>query len=210
MELTRMSNLWIGYQKSYERFDGIDFRKNFSIVDFSSEWLRWLAVRAMIGIGDSINYYPASGLRPFLAKSLENSFSITLKPSARLNVNEMYLYSRLGSQRETEGSIFNNHIFRSKINYQFSREFSLRAIIDYNAVLPNASLVYLERTKRLGFDFLFTYLLHPGTAVYVGYTDNYENMHLDPRISPNLQRSGFPGTLSGRQFFVKLSYLLRM
>jgi hypothetical protein len=28
---------------------------------------------------------------------------------------------------------FNNHILRSKVNYQFSRELSLRAIFDYNA-----------------------------------------------------------------------------
>ena len=42
------------------------------------------------------------------------------------------------------------------------------------------SVSSLERTKRFGLDFLFTYLLHPGTAVYVGYTDIYENLHLDP------------------------------
>jgi hypothetical protein len=53
-------------------------------------------------------------------------------------------------------------------------------------------------------------MLHPGTAVHAGYTDNYENLHLDPLVSPNLQRSGFPDTSVGRQFFVKLSYLSRM
>ncbi len=209
-ELTRMTNIFIGHTESFERFDGIDFRKSYSSVDFSTEWLRWLAFNASIGRGDRINYYPAGGLRPFLARSFDNTFGFTLKPSARLNVNETYLYSRLASPQHSDASIFNNHIFRSKVNYQFSREFSLRAIIDYNAVLPNSSLVYLEHTKRLGLDFLFTYLLHPGTAVYVGYTDNYENMHMDPRVSPYMQRNGLPDTSAGRQFFVKLSYLLRM
>jgi hypothetical protein len=53
-------------------------------------------------------------------------------------------------------------------------------------------------------------MLHPGTALHLGYTDNYENLHLDPMVSPNLQRSGFPDTSVGRQIFFKLSYLLRM
>ncbi|MBP1625287.1 MAG: rane associated hydrolase, partial [Acidobacteria bacterium] len=82
--------------------------------------------------------------------------------------------------------------------------------VDYNAVLPNSSLVNLERTKRFGLDFLFTYMLHPGTAVHAGYTDNYENLHVDPMASPNLVRNGLPDTSVGRQVFVKLSYLFRM
>jgi hypothetical protein len=68
----------------------------------------------------------------------------------------------------------------------------------------------MEREKRLGFDFLLTYLLHPGTALHIGYTDNYENLRLDPQLSPWVQRSGAPDISTGRQFFVKLSYLLRM
>ena len=71
-------------------------------------------------------------------------------------------------------------------------------------------MVNLERTKRMGFDFLFTYMLHPGTALHLGYTDNYENYRLDSLISPVLQRSGVPDTSTGRQIFVKLSYLFRM
>jgi hypothetical protein len=204
-----LTNLYVGHMQSFERFDGIDFRKSFTVVDFNSEWLKWLALSINVGTGDRINYYPAPGLRPFLAKAFESSFGLRIQPSSRLRVDETYLYSHLASDTDPS-SIFNNHIFRSKVNYQFSREFSLRAIVDYNAILPNSSLVNLERTKRFGLDFLFTYLLHPGTAVYVGYTDIYENLHLDPSVPPNLQRTGMPDTSAGRQFFVKLSYLLRM
>jgi len=62
-------------------------------------------------------------------------------------------------------------------------------------------------------DFLVTYLLNPGTALYVGYTDGRENLALDPPTSamtpPTLRRIGSPDTSTGRQFFVKLSYLFR-
>jgi hypothetical protein len=209
-ELRPATNLFIGRVESYERFGGIDFRKSINQVNFSSEWLKWLSLSANVGIGDRVNYYPAPGLKPFLAKSFEGSFGITLQPGSRLRVNETYLYTRLASEKPGTASIFNNHIFRSKINYQFTREASLRAIIDYNSVLPNASLVGLTNTKRFGLDFLFTYMLHPGTALHFGYTDNYENLHLDPMSSPNLQRTGLPDTSVGRQVFLKLSYLLRM
>ena len=67
------------------------------------------------------------------------------------------------------------------------------------------------RIKALTGDILFTYLLNPGTALYVGYTDRYENLGVDPTLpfALRLQRIGQPTTPTGRQFFVKLSYLLR-
>jgi hypothetical protein len=76
-------------------------------------------------------------------------------------------------------------------------------------VLPNPSLVALDRTKRLGYDLLVSYLLNPGTALYVGYTDIYENLMQDPTRPPYMKLSGFPDMNTGRQFFVKLSYLFR-
>ena len=38
----------------------------------------------------------------------------------------------------------------------------------------------LDRTKHLTVDLLMTYLVAPGTAIYVGYTDGYDNITLDP------------------------------
>ncbi len=85
----------------------------------------------------------------------------------------------------------------------------MRAIFDYNSVLPNQALVDLEREKHLGADVLLTYMLNPGTALYVGYTDLFDNLALNPTISPALKRTSFPDLNTGRQVFVKLSYLLR-
>ncbi len=74
--------------------------------------------------------------------------------------------------------------------------------------LPNPSLVALERTKRLTGDVLLTYVLNPGTALYVGYTDTYENLRVGG-APPGLCRTGSPDVSTGRQFFVKVSYLFR-
>ena len=46
-------------------------------------------------------------------------------------------------------------------------------------------------------------IVHPGTAVYIGYNSNPSNP--GPTIVP--ERTGFVN--DGRQFFLKVSYLLR-
>jgi hypothetical protein len=133
---------------------------------------------------------------------------------SRLLLDETYLYSRLSEPSAARSghatSIFDDHIVRSKVNYQFTRALSLRGILDYSGVLPNTSVVALDRRKHLTADFLMTYLLHPGTAFYVGYTDGYDNLRRDP-ASPegSLVLGGAPTMSTGRQVFVKSSYLVR-
>jgi predicted porin len=108
--------------------------------------------------------------------------------------------------RTAQASVFTNHLTRSRVNYQFTRALSLRMIVDYNAVLENASLIDLQRQKRITGDALLTYLIHPGTALYVGYTDQLENLGLHDGV---VRPIGFPSTTTARQFFAKVSYLFR-
>jgi hypothetical protein len=63
---------------------------------------------------------------------------------------------------------------------------------------PSSSLVSLDNSKRLGADVLLTYFLHPGTALYLGYSDVRENVAFDPLLSPALRRTDFPDTMTGR------------
>ncbi len=76
----------------------------------------------------------------------------TLRPVARLKIDEVYYLTRM---RTAQASVFTNHLTRSRINYQFTRALSLRMIVDYNAVLENAALIDLQRQKRLTGDALF-------------------------------------------------------
>ncbi len=214
MEFTRLTNFTYTRSHAFELYKGYGFRKQINYFLFGSEWFKWLAVNADYTHGAAINYYPIAGGRPFLGNSRNASLELTIRPTPRLRIDEKYIYSLLRTQQRGQfapavTSVYNNHIVRSKVNYQFTRELSLRAIVDYNGVLPNASLVSLDRTKRVGYDILATYLLHPGTAVYVGFTDIYENLALNPALPPYLTLSGSPNLNTGRQFFVKTSYLLR-
>lgn len=215
VELKRITSIGVRFSKAFEVFQDIGFSKQLSTVSLSSQTTSWLAWNSSFSRGTTVNYYPAAGVRPFLAGSSDASAGFTIRPSAQLTCDEIYLYSRLatipGSIQAQPNSpvIFTNHIIRTKTNYQFSRELSLRMIFDYNAALPNSSLVALEKVKRFGGDILLTYLVNPGTALYVGYSDNYENLRISS-IPPNLVRTGWPGTPVERQFFVKASYLFRM
>jgi hypothetical protein len=76
-------------------------------------------------------------------------------------------------------------------------------------VLSNESLIAAGRSKRFNADFLLTYFLHPGTALYAGYGSGLENLAIAPTVPPTLLRTASPTTVTGRQFFVKVSYLFR-
>jgi len=200
----------------YELFEGVGFDKRYARAAFSSERLRWLGFNASYQAGRDVNYYPAPGLAPFLGDSLNADLGVTVRPVSRFRLEESYIYNRL----RTNGSpvsaaipaatdIFTLHLWRTKANLQFTRALSLRAIVDYNVVRPDGALIDLTRDKRLTADILVTYLVNPGTAVYVGYNDQYANVRIDPLLSPALRPTASAGTSVGRQFFVKASYLLR-
>jgi len=77
--------------------------------------------------------------------------------------------------------------------------------------LSNTALTSLPTTKQFNGDFLITYLIHPGTAIYVGYNSDLQN--IDPALLPapngGLLRTRDKLINDGRLFFVKVSYLFR-
>jgi hypothetical protein len=85
-------------------------------------------------------------------------------------------------------------------------------ILQYNSVLSNPAISSLSPTKNFNADFLITYLIHPGTAIYVGYNSNLSNLDRDLALDPITGAIlTHPNTFinDGRQFFVKASYLFR-
>ncbi len=214
-EFAGQTEIAVEHSESFELFEDQEFRKRDISFDFETEWLDWLAVSASYKRGRSVNFFPAGERLPFPADEVEGELQLRFRPTSQFSFEQTYIYNRLRTRdglgpqdAPASTSIFNNHILRSKVNYQFTRELSLRAILDYEAVLPNTDLIDLEREKRLNADLLLTYLLNPGTALHVGYADGYENLRLDPTNSL-FRRGGAPTTSVGRQFFVKMSYLLR-
>ncbi|MFQ5695142.1 MAG: hypothetical protein ACE5HB_04060, partial [Terriglobia bacterium] len=178
-------------------------------------------VSGFFGTGTGINFEPPIGQAPFLADDDRGQLEVTLRPLTPLRIDNSYLFLRL-KEREDGATILNNHILRSKWNYQFNRELSLRVILQYDTTLTNPAFTPLETAKNFNADFLLTYLVNPWTAVFVGYNGNAQNILLCR--GPGSKGPGCPNLAAGtstlirprrrfindaRQFFVKVSYLLR-
>jgi hypothetical protein len=228
VDLTKQTTFTLSRGEAYELFDNIDFRKHSTAVAASTQPYKWISFSARYAQGIVENYFPAPGVLPFLANSRRVNFGFTLRPSSRFRLDETFIYYRLGTRDGwntapfTAGqSLFNNYLNRTKLNYQFTKELSLRLIVDYNATLANSNLVDLQTNlgsydggpiaapKQFTTDLLLTYLLHPGTAVYVGYNNGLNNLQLQPGAPPFVTAVGPANNMTSRLFFVKVSYLLR-
>lgn len=174
-----------------------------------TQYFKWLNINAEMDWGTATNFVPAVG-PPVLAYQNTASVKAVVRPAKGLTVENTYLMVRLLDQN-TGLNIFNNHIMRSKWNYQFTKEFSLRLIGQYTATIVNPALTSLETSKVFNGDVLFTYMVHPGTAIYAGYNSDLQNLDPSLQFAPNgdLLRTRNTFINDGRQIFVKISYLFR-
>jgi hypothetical protein len=228
VELIGQTFLTVLYAKEMERLRPQDFSVLTSIqkytrhttdVSFDTNYYRMFSFHADYRFGTRVNYDPPDNYFPFLAGRTSATATLTVRPNRSLRIDNSYILFRLyqcpdctNQQPDLprpSGSL-NNHIIRTRVNYQFNRELSFRFIGQYNAVLANPSFTSLQTTKNFNADFLLTYLVHPSTAIYVGYNSNMENILNPPQldIAGDLARGGRLIN-DGRNFFVKASYLFR-
>jgi hypothetical protein len=224
VELSRSTFFGANRGELFERFDNINFRRTDSGVFWHSEYFKKAIFDGGYTWGTRIDYSTPTGVNAFLGHGNEVQTTITLRPTARVKLDEIYSLTRLRTDPNSfekwpvapvghPATVFTNHLIRSRVNYQYNKQLSLRVIVDYNSLLQNAALISLDRQKRVNADVLLTWLLHPGTAVYVGYTDGLENVALAPGVGPGavntVLRTNLPAATTERQFFAKVSYLFR-
>ena len=200
------SGFTISHYKYYTLYLNQGLSTQRSDASYFTSALKWLDISSSLGFGTGVNFNPGPGLVPFTGRSVDATFSVTLRPTPRLRWDNLYYYNWLKS---TRSSVFNNHISRSKLNYQFTRALSARFIVDYYGTLTNPELIYQNTYKRLFGDFLITYQLNSGTAIYIGYTNRFENVLLENSPIRRVLPASFPQTSTASQIFIKLNYLLR-
>jgi hypothetical protein len=215
-----------------------DYHEHRSGASFQTGYFKKVTVGATYYWGNGVNFVPAANAAPqsLLSRLDTATGMLTFRPVKPLKIENTYLFERLRATEneylfalseiahsQTPGipigkGIFNNHIVRSKWNWQFTPQLSLRVILQYNSVLANTPgntfypYTYLPTQKQFNTDFLITYLVHPGTAIYVGYNTDLQNLNHGLMPDP----AGLAGlyTAKGyindsRQFFVKVSYQFR-
>jgi len=214
----------------------LDFHEHTTAIGFQTAYLKKATIAANYSWGNSPNFvanFPPTTTtttfnQPFLARQDTGSITLTVRPMTPLKIDNEYLFDRLRatdaafafaqSQSPSAGrGIFNDHIIRSKWNWQFTPKLSTRVILQYNALLAGTPGVgspytYLSTSREFNADFLITYLVHPGTAIYIGYNSDLQNLLVVPQMPP--QPGYVTNTARGyindsRQFFVKVSYLFR-
>lgn len=194
-----------------------NFTQNYGGVVFKGAPFAQVNFNVIYTHGGNTNYNPPSGSKPFLMHEDFLQALVTLNPLRFLTVDNTYLLDRNFSARDG-ASVFENQTLRTKINYQFTRAFSARVIVEYDSLLVSPVETSLVRTKQVSTGALLTWLPHPGTAIYAGYNNDIQNLDrslcnrvaattCDPNNTDLPRANGYLN--DGRQFFVKASYLLR-
>jgi hypothetical protein len=188
----------------------ISFTRYTNLVNFQSNFFPKVGVSLDYRSGTRVNYAPALGQAPFLARRNSAMATLTFRPNRSMKIDNSYLWFRV-RDRFGPAAVFNNHIVRSNWNYQITRALAVRLILQYDAVLANQSFTNSSNVKNFNADFLISYMPHPGTAFYLGYNSNLENLlsPLGVDANGNLLRVHDHFIGDGRHLFAKISYLFR-
>ncbi len=197
-----------GFKNFTENFGGLVLRG----APWSQLNLNMTAIRS-----GNVNYNPLAGKTPFLLSQDVVNLLFTVQPVNQLTIDNTYLLDR--DHAAAGGAfVYETQTMRTKVNYQFTRSISARVIVEYDSTLANPANTSLPRTKQVATQALLTWLPHPGTAVYVGYSNDLQNLGRSlcnrlPNGTCDPNNTAFPraGPLlnDGRQIFIKASYLFR-
>jgi Domain of unknown function (DUF5916)/Carbohydrate family 9 binding domain-like len=143
-----------------DRFDGFEtwagdrFDRGNWRLQGSVQLYRWLSLDGQHFFGAAVFYDPDD---PFQGRVQDTRAGITLQPSGRLS--QALTYRHVAFDRaSTDERVYDLDILYSRTTYQFSRQFFVRAIAQFDS-----------SRYRVLTDFLSSYELQPGTVVYVGY-----------------------------------------
>jgi len=203
----------ISYLTSRERFNGILFN-GISRVNgwFQSRPTARIDFGGDITYGRSIyrrkarQFYDDEGelvtIRPEMGMFVQGSLWGNLKLTQRLRLSPEYTFSRmrhkdsyLEGHPDEPRDIYSGFILRTRFNYQLTREWYLRLVVEYN-----------DFSERIAIEPLVTYEINPYTKFYVGMASRYRHYLREDYdiLTADDWRN------SERQFFAKLQYLFRI
>ncbi|MFP5226652.1 MAG: DUF5916 domain-containing protein [Acidobacteriota bacterium] len=178
----------------------------------------YLAIGGGYYQGTTINYSPPVNQGPGPVDVASPNVNVEVKPFGSLDLQNSYVYTHF-TDPSSGGVVYDNHELISRWNYQLTKAASFNLIGQYISTLPNAEYTDAANSKTLFADALFTYMPHPGTALYVGYIGNFANLDralctreqdgLCNPADPVLPPTGSSLMNDGKNLYVKMSYLFR-
>ena len=168
--------------RGHETFAHQRFDVGRVLADGGAQVTKWLNLGGTYNAGPAIFYDPVA---PFQGWQRVLGARIGLQPNAKLSHSLNYRFVHF--EREATGEkVFDVHVINLRNTYQFTPQFLIRAITNYDS----------SRRRVLG-DFLASYELMPGTVAYAGYGALWEGIEATPYQT------------TARAFFFKASYLAR-
>jgi hypothetical protein len=183
-ELAGQTTVEFWYSVGRERFANVEF-----------DGIRHWNVRARSEFIDpvSLEVYLSRGktiLRdldaPLLGVGTDAEVVAVVKLFSRLVVEPSVEFSRL-SEPNDGPELFSSYIVRARTSLQFTREFFLRLVVQYN-----------DFSGELNIEPLVTYTMNPFTLFYIGSAHAYRNYGQPDRFEQ-----------TSRQLFAKFQYLFR-
>jgi hypothetical protein len=195
----------------------VEYHSNSAGAGISTSPTPYFAIGGSYSQGTVINYSPPNNAGPGPVHVSSPNLNLTVKPVGSINLDNSYVYTHF-TDLATGHLVYDNHELVSRWNYQMTKAASFNLIGQYIATLPNAAYTDAAYSKTVFADALFTYMPHPGTALYFGYIGNFAN--LDQALCTreengmcNTNDPILPPTSSmmndGKNLYVKVSYLLR-
>ncbi len=198
-ELKGQTEIRIDYLNSREKYAGHPFEG---------------ISRATVRLDSRFSEAVSGGTRYTFGKSIYRSFSnpemgfikeasayVNLKPSQRLFIQIDLDFERMTHRKkymdanpDSNKVIYSGYILRTRTTYQFTREWYLRLVVQYN-----------DFRERLDIEPLLTWQLNPFSVFYIGMNSNIKSFDKDEY---GLNRSQWQQ--SSRQFFAKFQYLFRI
>ncbi|MGB9147284.1 MAG: DUF5916 domain-containing protein [Acidobacteriaceae bacterium] len=196
----------------------VEYHSHTAGVNFYTSPIPYLAVGGGYYQGTVINYSPPGNQGPGPVNVLSPNLNLEVKPTGSLDLQNSYVYTHF-TNINNGAVVYDNHELVSRWNYQMTKAASVNLIGQYISTLPDPEYTDLTNSKTLFADALFTYMPHPGTALYLGYIGNFANINralctrdADGLCDPN--QPILPPTYSsmmndGKNLYMKVSYLLR-
>jgi hypothetical protein len=186
-QLKAQTEVSIAYLRSWERYR----QKNFPGI-----------TRYTIGLDSDFSEFLGAGFEAIWGHIIARGPAVmgnevfieswaSIKPMDRLRIEPTFDYDK-SRDRITGELLFEGFIARVRTHYQFTREFFMRLVVQYN-----------DFSERWNIDPLLTYRLNPFSLFYIGSTHEYDNLYSYADYEDQWR-------LSRRQFFVKLQYLFQI
>ncbi len=196
----------------------VEYHSLTSGMDFYSSPVPYIAVGGGVYTGRVINYSPPSGAGPGPVNVTSPNLNVEVKPISSIDLQNSYVYTHFTNIQNGE-VVYDNHELISRWNYQMTKAISFNLIGQYISTLPRPQYTDAPNSKTLFADALFTYLPHPGTAIYFGYIGNFANLNRalctrELNGACNASDPILPTTYSslmndGKTIYLKMTYLLR-